>query len=352
MNARVCARSVVIALTSSYLASAQTPPLESDRSTEDEARVALAKAYELGKRGDTEGACVLFEKSARLSPSADALLNAGICREYQADLVGALSAFDAALAASSGQPKRQAAIEPRIDAVRARIPTIRLPPPAIPEVVVEVDGRRIRDFGVPLELNPGEHELRVTAPNARAHAETFYLMPSQALSLDIPELEAEAPPPTPALAPPPVAPKTPPAPPPAKNDAELAPTYRMPLVVGGVAVFALGGAFSAWQFSEMSAARSRKHDLSDEHGCNIDGTGAPASRCDASVRARIDGIYADDEEPARKRAWLGLAASGVGAATALIGYVALSPSPKGAGRLRPSLEVGPSVCTARLGVSF
>lgn len=356
MNARVCARSVVIALTSSHLANAQQPPPETSATSESQANAALAEAYQLGKKGDSDGACVLFEKSARLSPSADALLNAGICREFRADLVGALSAFERALQAAAGQPKRTAAIQPRIDAVRPRIPTVSVSAPTREDVTVELDGKLVREFGVPLRLNPGEHQFSASSPKARPHTETFFLMPGQILTLPIPELEPEAAPPPPVAVSEPPAAAHPEAPSEAKHsadDAELAPSYRTPLVVGGIALFALGGAFSAWQFSEMSSARSRKHDLSEEYGCNIDGSEAPSAGCDASVRARIDSIYEDDEEPARKRAWLGLAASGVGAATALIGYFAL-PAGKGsaARSIRPSLELGPGLCSARLSASF
>jgi hypothetical protein len=297
----------------------------------------------------------LFEKSASLSPSADALLNAGICREFRADLVGALAAFERALHAASGQPKRMAAIQPRIDAVLPRIPTVSIAAPARAGVSVELDGKPIREFGAPLRLNPGEHQLEASSPNARTHAETFFLMPGQALTMQVPELEAAAAPAT-VLAQPPRPPETSA---PARNanqasaDTELAASYRTPLVVGGIALFALGGAFSAWQFSEMSAARSRKHDLSDEYGCNLDGSEAPGAGCDSGVRARIDSIYEDDEEPARKRAWIGLAASGVGAATALIGYFALpTGTAKAARSLRASLELGPGVCSARLSARF
>jgi hypothetical protein len=356
MNARVCARFVVIALTSSHLASAQQPSAETSADSESQASVALAEAYQLGKKGDAEGACVLFEKSARLSPSADALLNAGICREFRADLVGALTAFERALDAAAGQPKRLAAIQPRIDAIRPRIPTVSVVAPTRPDVIVELDGKPIREFGVPLRLNPGEHQFSASSPNTRPHTETFFLMPAQVLAMRVPELEPEAPP-----APTPVVSQTRDTARPKgsletkrpSDDAELASGYRTPLVVGGIALFALGGAFSVWQFSEMSEARSRKHDLSDEYGCNIDGSEAPSAGCDAGVRARIDAIYQDDEEPARKRAWLGVAASGAGAATALVSYFAL-PAGRGnsARSIRPSLELGPGVCAARLSASW
>jgi hypothetical protein len=354
MNARVCARFVVIALTSSHLASAQQLSAETSADSESQASAALAEAYQLGKKGDAEGACVLFEKSARLSPSADALLNAGICREFRADLVGALTAFERALDAAAGQPKRLAAIQPRIDAVRPRIPTVSVVAPTRPDVIVELDGKPIREFGVPLRLNPGEHQFSASSPNTRPHTETFFLMPAQVLAMRVPELEPDAPP-APAVS------QTRAAAKPKgslemkrpSDDAELASSYRAPLVVGGIALFALGGAFSAWQFSEMSEARSRKHDLSDEYGCNIDGSAAPSTGCDAGVRARIDAIYEDDEEPARKRAWLGVAASGVGAATALISYFALPAGRSNSARsIRPSLELGPGVCAARLSASW
>jgi hypothetical protein len=354
MNARICARFVVIALTSSHLASAQQSSAETSADSESQARAALAEAYQLGKKGDAEGACVLFEKSARLSPSADALLNAGICREFRADLVGALTAFERALEAAAGQPKRLAAIQPRIDAVRPRIPTVSVVAPTRRDVIVELDAKPIREFDVPLRLNPGEHQFAASSPNTRPHTETFFLMPGQVLTMRVPELEPEA-------APAPVASQAAPTATPKVNlemkrlsdDAGLASSYRTPLVVGGIALFALGGAFSAWQFSEMSDARSRKHDLSDEYGCNIDGSEAPSTGCDAGVRARIDGIYEDDEEPARKRAWVGVAASGVGAATALISYFAL-PAGRGnsARSIRPSLELGRGVCAARLTASW
>jgi hypothetical protein len=333
MVVRACARSAaLIGLTLSQPAGAEPAP--------SEAAAALTQAHELGKRGDAEAACVLFEKSARLSPSADALLNAGICREYRSDLVGALDAFEKALALAAGQPQQQAAIQPRIDALRPRIPSVTIVAPKSPGTVVELDAQRIERFGTPLHLNPGEHRLTATAPRARPHTETLSLMPGQLLTVNVPEL---APDPAPV---PPVAPAAPRA----ASSQSASPTpetsrWRTPLVYGGVGLFAVGGAFSAWQFLSMSSARSRKHDLADLHSCNIDGDSAPSPTCDATVQARIDDIYHDEEEPARRLALVGLVASGAGAAAALVGFFALPERSASSGVL--DLQLGPNAASVR-----
>jgi hypothetical protein len=336
-------------------ARAQQLSADASASAQKEAQAALAEAHKLGKRGDFEGACVLFEKSAALATNADALLNAGICREYHADLAGALTAFERALEASQGRTRQQAAIQPRLDALRPRVPTVSITPSPTPDSVVEIDAQILQRLDAALRLNPGEHQLRATAPGARPHTQTFTLAAGQALTLAIPEL----PPDPPAQAQPPVLPTSKPAR--ASNAAdspELDTTaaWRKPLVFGGLGLFVAGGAFSAWQLVSMSNARSRKHDLADEHSCNIEGDRAPGPSCDARVRARIDDIYHDEEEPARKRAWVGLAVSGVGAATALIGFFALPSSEARPGAhtkprsfaLQIQPELGPGVCAAQL----
>jgi hypothetical protein len=179
-----------------------------------------------------------------------------------------------------------------------------------------------------VRLNPGEHRLSATAPRSRPHAETFYLMPGQILTLNVPELAPES-------VPAPSAESAKPAPGPAHgarvSSTNATSAWRTPLIYGGVGLFAVGGAFSAWQFLSMSNARSRKHDLADLHSCNIDGDSAPSPTCDATVQARIDGIYHDEEEPARRLALVGLVASGVGAAAALVGFLAI-PDPSATAR--------------------
>jgi hypothetical protein len=98
----------------------------------------------------------------------------------------------------------------------------------------------------------------------------------------------------------------------------------------------------------MSSARARKHELSDLHGCNIEGDAASSPTCDAGVQRRVDAIYHDEEEPARRLALTGLGMSGVGAAAALIGYFALpeaKPIPAARG-LR--LEILPGLCKAAI----
>jgi hypothetical protein len=117
-------------------------------------------------------------------------------------------------------------------------------------------------------------------------------------------------------------------------------------------LFAVGGAFSAWQFASMSSARARKHDLSDLYGCNIDGDSAPSPTCDANVQEKVDAIYHDEEEPARRLALTGLAVSGAGVAAALIGYFALPERKQDSARPDLRLEVGPGLCKAALATAW
>jgi hypothetical protein len=348
-------RVALIALGWCSAARAEQPRPSADAAARKEAQATLAEAHKLGKRGDFEGACVLFEKSAQHAPSADALLNAGICREYHGDIAGALAAFEQAREASQGRQRQQAAIQPRLDALLPRVPTVAITQPPTPDTVVEIDAGIVQRFGTPLRMNPGEHELRASAPRARPHTQSFSLAPGQALTLTIPELVPEPP----ARPEPPVLPmakattKGRRGPPPEQGTPRA---WQKPLVFGGIGLFVAGGAFSAWQFVSMSHARSRKHDLAEEHACNIDGERPPGPSCDAGVRDRIDAIYNDEEEPARQRAWVGVAVSGAGAAAALIGLFALSQSEARAGaRTKPrSLplqvqpEVGPGLYAARL----
>ena len=73
MNVRVCARSLaLIGLTLSRVAGAEPvpPAAASAAPAPQEAEAALAQAHQLGKQGDADAACVLFEKSARLASSA------------------------------------------------------------------------------------------------------------------------------------------------------------------------------------------------------------------------------------------------------------------------------------------
>ncbi len=163
-------------------------------SNERRASQTFRNARRLLDQGDFQRACQLFEESQKLSPSPGTLLNLGNCREQQRDLVRALAAVEQALALAGkeGDPARRQgwsdAAQQRIQALSARIPTLRLRPSPTVGASVRLNSRRVERFGEALRLNPGRHRLEAAAPGMQTHAQDIELVPGQRLELAIPVL--------------------------------------------------------------------------------------------------------------------------------------------------------------------
>jgi len=161
------------------------------------------EARRLLEAGHVERACQLFEESAALEPSAGTLLNVGDCREQRRDLAGAFLAFQSALVLAAKEPDaarrsiRTGEAQRRMDLLRPRISMLVLRSSPTPAALVQLDGRAIEATGQAQPLNPGVHELQVSAPGHQSRGERFETLAGQALEFALPALSSTPPDPDP-----------------------------------------------------------------------------------------------------------------------------------------------------------
>jgi hypothetical protein len=108
--------------------------------------------------------CAPVEESA----GADALLEVADCRGKAGDLIGERTALGEALERLEAGDPRVTTVNLRLDALTKLIPqlTISLWDAAPEGTEVKLDGRLLdaSEIGAPIEVNPGEHSVAVTAP--------------------------------------------------------------------------------------------------------------------------------------------------------------------------------------------
>ena len=224
--------------------------------------------------GKTDQACEKFAASQRIAPALGTTLNLALCREKQGKTATAWSLYmDAeATATRAGDAARArfahdhvAALAPQLKKVVIEVPT---PPPGMG---VTLDGTQLPGgaLGTEIPLDPGEHDLVVTAPGKKKWEQAHLALGPSATTVHVRvELEddaaaATAPATSPSSPPPPsiAAPDETPvgAPPgPEHPGSSTDPKLIAGLAAGGVGVVALGVATYYWV-----TAISRNNDQSD-----------------------------------------------------------------------------------------
>jgi tetratricopeptide (TPR) repeat protein len=161
------------------------------------AEVLFDRALELMKVGDYAGACPQLEESQKLDPAVGTLLYLGDCYEQQGRVASAWASFNAAAAAarSARQPERERIAQQRSDALAPRLPKL---------IVAVDDNARLRglevrrdgalvgegSWGVPIPLDPGQHEVRATAPGRAAWSRRLSVQPTGVTrTVRVPKLE-------------------------------------------------------------------------------------------------------------------------------------------------------------------
>jgi tetratricopeptide (TPR) repeat protein len=150
-------------------------------------------------QGRYREACRMFERSLELEPSPGTLLNLGNCYEQDGDLARALSTFERAVADSQlekNEAKRKAWVDAgaqRIDLLLVRVPVLNLTPSPTPGASVRIDGEELAKLSGPLRLNPGKHNVEVSAPGKRTLQHELELHLAERLDLALPALESIAP---------------------------------------------------------------------------------------------------------------------------------------------------------------
>jgi hypothetical protein len=220
----------------------------------DDAKRALAA-------GDTPEACHLFVESYRLDPQVGTLLNTALCHEKAGRNASAWAEFTTvvSLASRAGQAKRADFARTHVHLLEPKLVRVRFTVEDRDDALaMTVDGDPISMDAVragPVPMDPGAHELVVTAPKKKPwHGSITVPSSGDGGSQTIPHLEDEARAPTPA----PIALPPPPSPPPPETS-PLRTAAWITAVAGGVGLVA-GGVGGFLAMSAQSTA--------DEHCSN------------------------------------------------------------------------------------
>jgi hypothetical protein len=181
------------------------------------AEVALAEVlYQKGRELMAEGkyaeACPKFAESYRLDAATGTLLNLAACHESEKKLATAWTEFTEA-GASARRDHRDdrvkfveehlAAIEPML----SRLTVTVAPNAEVPDLKVQLDGVVVLAAarGVPAPVDPGEHVVEAQAPGRKSWSQRVRINEqAQNLTVMVPLLDVEAPPPRPTPEPTPL----------------------------------------------------------------------------------------------------------------------------------------------------
>ncbi len=146
-----------------------------DRSSKIIAEQLFEEAHALLERGEVATACEKLRESERLDPAGGTVLLLGVCYENDGKFASAWSALRSAraMAVRDGREDRRRIADAHLEALEPKVAhvTVNVPLEArLPGLVIRFDGVELADAArdVPLPVDPGPHELRVSAP---AHAE-------------------------------------------------------------------------------------------------------------------------------------------------------------------------------------
>jgi tetratricopeptide (TPR) repeat protein len=149
--------------------------------------------------GKTEEACSKLAESQAQDPSSGTLLNLGWCHEIQHKLATAWSDYVSAarLAREQGRPDRAAVADKKAIDLEPRLPhlTVTAIAPAAGMQIERGDARLgLGLLGSAVPLDPGSYVITARAPGHRPWKTTIDVAEAESKTVQVPELEAEAPP--------------------------------------------------------------------------------------------------------------------------------------------------------------
>ncbi len=189
------ALALVLALQSMAPASLHAAPPPSSEDT-----AAAESLFQDGRKLMAEkryaDACPKFAASQRLAPAVGTMLNLGDCYERLGKTASAWATFlEAASAAQrSNRPDREQTARARAAAVESRLSHLVLTvDKAAPGTVIKRDGAPVDDatIGTAVPLDPGTHELEVTAPGKKPWNAKIDVPSGMQLNVVVPELANE-----------------------------------------------------------------------------------------------------------------------------------------------------------------
>jgi hypothetical protein len=268
------------------------------------AQALFDQARELSRQGRYAEACPKLLESNRLDPGIGTQFHLAECYEQTGQVATAWATFleVASIARASNQLDREKAATKRAAQLEPRLPKLTV---SVPEAN-QVQGLEIRrdgivigavQWGTPVPVDPGEHELTVTAPGRQPLAKKLTLEQGKALSFEVPALDSdsgastEPPPAEPAEQAEPAQPAPPAFHPhhrkkqPEQPSAEKSNVDAWPFVLGGAGIVGLGLG-TAFALKALSTDSQSKDDC-DATNMNVCGPTGLRLRNDALAQGNI-----------------------------------------------------------------
>lgn len=154
-------------------------------------------------QGKTEQACPKFAESQRLDPSIGTLLNLALCHDRSGKTASAWAAYkEVALDAKrAGQGQRAFFAANRARQLETSLSKVRIElAEPIAGITVTIEDHELTEAALQtaLPLDPGTHDIEVSAPGHEAHRQTIELPKGKGeMVVSIPALEPLPPPPPP-----------------------------------------------------------------------------------------------------------------------------------------------------------
>jgi hypothetical protein len=192
MRWSACALAALLAVSLAGSSNADETP--ADATTSTTAEKLFLEGRVLAERGDVEGACLRFETSHQLEPTAvGPVLNLALCKERLFQYATAAALFREALERSRGvRADRVELAEQHLKGLLPKISSMRVEVdgPRPPGLKVRLDDRVLPEasWGVDMPTDGGPHVVRASAP----HRETFVIKVS--LERDHGDLRVHVPP--------------------------------------------------------------------------------------------------------------------------------------------------------------
>lgn len=281
-------------------------------------------------------ACPKLAESQRLDPKLGTLLNLAVCHQSEGKIATAWTEFRTVetIANRDGQSERADFAKARLAELEQLVAHVVIGGAAVAGVTVKLEGKEVSTatFGVPLALDPGEHELTASATGKKTWSSIVTVPKKRTeIRIEIPKLEDEAgagpapqPEPAPDTTPEPL-PQPTPEPPPDDEGSDLGWLMWTGFAVGGAGLVA--GAVTGG----LSLAKSS--DVLEQ----CDGDNCPRS---------LEG----DVDSAELLANVSKVSFGIAAVGVAVGIIALVVSSDDSEDVSWTVEISPT--GARLGARF
>ena len=307
---------------------------------------AAESLYQEGQRlmaaGNVHEACSKFAQSQKLEAATGTLLNLANCHEKEGKTASAWAEFNEAVAgaARSGLKDREAYARAHAEALQPRLRMLIIELPQAPSgTEMKLDGESfgVVTLGTPLPIDPGEHELYVSAPQKKPYTQKIKLDPGPGSTrIQVPPLQDEG---SASLV------ASPPNENPPHADAPRSNTRRnVGYIVGGAGVLALGAGIVLGVRAKLySDQADREQNRALDYVANRDRPNAEVQHSAAQ----------DDHNAAKTNQTIGLVAGAAGLVAVGVGvYLIISGKehPESSAKVTPLLS--PNTAGAAASFSF